>query len=121
MKYKNNQTTLSTSNSTALFSVFTVGHAANYDKGLAEYGKKFQKLGRRGDYPGGFAVRSAEDAEKLIDEQGKRGEWAVYALAADWDKDTVPCENGWWHALVKSSPVVCKISSLNDQGKAQPL
>lgn len=99
--------------STALFSVFTVGHEANYDRGIVEYGKKFQKLGRRKDYPGGFALRTPEDAERLIDEQGKRGEWAVYALAADWEKDTVPSENGWWHALVKSSRVVRKIPSLN--------
>ena len=99
--------------STDLFSVFTVGHEANYDRGIVEYGKKFQKLGRRKDYPGGFAVRTPKDAERLIDEQGKRGEWAVYALAADWDKDTVPSENGWWHALVKSSRVVRKIPPLN--------
>lgn len=99
--------------SSALFSVFTVGHETNYDRGIVEYGKKFQKLGRRKDYPGGFAVRTPEDAERLIDEQGKRGEWAVYALAADWEKDTVPSENGWWHALVKSSRVVRKIPSLN--------
>lgn len=101
--------------STDLFSVFTVGHEANYDRGIVEYGKKFQKLGRRKDYPGGFAVRTPEDAERLIDEQGKRGEWAVYALAADWEKDTVPSENGWWHALVKSSRVVRKIPSLNTE------
>lgn len=105
--------------STDLFSVFTVGHEANYDRGIVEYGKKFQKLGRRKDYPGGFAVRTPEDAERLIDEQGKRGEWAVYALAADWEKDTVPSENGWWHALVKSSRVVRKIPSLNAQAEAR--
>jgi len=99
--------------SSALFSVFTAGHEANYDWGIVEYGKKFQKLGRRKDYPGGFAVRTPEDAERLIEEQGKRGEWAVYALAADWEKDTTPSENGWWHALVKSSRVVRKIPSLN--------
>ena len=99
--------------STDLFSVFTVGHEANYDRGIVEYDKKFQKQGRRKDYPGGFAVRTPEDAERLIDEQGKRGEWAVYALAADWKKDTVPSENGWWHALVKSSLIVRKIPSLN--------
>lgn len=100
--------------STDLFSVFTVGHEANYDRGIVEYGAKFQKLGRRKDYPGGFAVRTPQDAERLIDEHGKRGEWAVYALSADWEKDTVPSENGWWHALVKSSRVVRKIPSLND-------
>lgn len=101
--------------SSDLFSVFTVGHEANYDRGIVEYGKKFQKLGRRKDYPGGFAVRTPEDAERLIDEHGKRGEWAVYALAADWEKDTVPSENGWWHALVKSSLIICKIPSLNSR------
>lgn len=98
-----------------LFTVFTVGHEENYDRGIVKYRTKFQKLGRRKDYPGGFAVRTPEDAERLIDEQGKRGEWAVYALDADWEKHTVPSENGWWHALVKSSRVVRKIPPVNDQ------
>ncbi len=91
------------------FEVYTVGNEKNYDHGIVTYGKRFKKLGRQRDYPGGFAVQTPEEAERLIDERGKRGEWAVYALDASWERDTVPSENGWWRALVKSSRIVCKI------------
>lgn len=92
--------------------VYTVGNEANYDKGIVEYGTKFQKLGAqpKSGYPGGFAVRTPEDAERLIDERGMRGEWAVYLLDADWDVDTVPSVNGWWHALVNTSRILRKVS-----------
>ena len=90
--------------------VFTVGHARNYDKNLAKHGKDFKKLGRGGDYPGGFACRTIEDAERLIDEQGGRGKWAVYELEADWDKDTVPSCAGWWHSLINDARILRKVS-----------
>ena len=99
------------------YTVFTVGTEAYYDRGIAEHGAKFKKVGRRENYAGGFALRTPEDAERLIDEQGKRGVWAVYALEADWDTDTVPSSNGWWHALIKSSRIVCKVpTSKEDAG-----
>lgn len=90
--------------------VFTVGNEGNYDRGLREYPGRFRKLGRRGNYAGGFAVASYEDAKRLIDEQGKSGEWAVYELECDMDRDTVPSENGWWRALVVNSVVRRKVT-----------
>jgi hypothetical protein len=92
------------------FGVYTVGHETNYDQGLVEQGETFEKLGRQGDYPGGFAVKTPEDARRLIKEQGREGERAVYGLAADWDTDTAPSENGWWRALVNTSRIVRKIT-----------
>lgn len=88
--------------------VFTVGHEETYDRGISERGGKFKKVGRSDDYPGGFACRTPEDAERLIDEFDKRGKWAVYELDADWDDDTVQSLNGWWHALLRSSVIMRK-------------
>lgn len=97
--------------------VFTVGNEEHYDRGIREHGRKFMKSGRSAGYSGGFACRTAADAERLIDDRGKRGEWAVYKLDADWDRDTVPSENGWWHALVNSARVVGKVPSPEDAEK----
>ena len=92
------------------YDVFTVGNEKNYDRGIAEHGITFVKTGRSPGYPGGFAVHTPQDAERLIDEQGKRGEWAVYALAAFWHKDTAPSpDGGWWRALINDAQILRKI------------
>lgn len=89
--------------------IFTVGNEKNYDQGLLEYGERWLKLGRTDTYSGGYAFKTAEDAARLIEEQDMRGEWAIYAVEADWEKDTAPSEHGWWHALLKTSRVLCKV------------
>ncbi len=93
--------------------IYTVGHAKSYRKGIAEMaakGEKLFKLGPRPDrnppYPGGFAARSIADAERLIDEFGKRGEWEPFGLIAEWDEDTKPSEHGWWGALQRDAEIV---------------
>lgn len=92
------------------YDVFTVGNEKNYDRGIAEHGITFVKTGRTPNYPGGFAVRTPQDGWKLIAELGKLGEWAVYALAAFWHKDTAPSANGWWHALLNDAQILRKIT-----------
>lgn len=89
--------------------VFTVGDEQQYDRLLQD--DNLVKMGIRDDYPGGFACQSAEDALRLIDEQGKTGVWAVYELQASWKRETKPSLNGWWHALVNNSEVLRKCDS----------
>lgn len=91
--------------------VFTVGNAATYDAGMNEHGSGFRKVGRRPNYPGGFACRTIDDAARLIEEFGKGREWAIYELYADWDRDTVQSEDGWWHALINDATVIRKVSA----------
>ena len=90
--------------------IFTVGSEEAYDKNLAELGAAFEKLGTTGDYPGGFACRTAEDADRLIDERGKRGDWAVYEVRAEWGKVTRPSRHGWWHGWIKTSRILRKVT-----------
>lgn len=89
--------------------IFTVGNEETYDKGLKKYGKLMEKMGRRSDYAGGFALQTADDASRLIEEMGKVGVWAVYELDADWDKDTTKSANGWWHVLLRDATILRKI------------
>lgn len=97
-------------------SVFTVGTAEAYDEGIRTRGDEFKKLGRRENYPGGFACNSIDDAKRLIDTFGKRGVWAVYELNAEWDRDTVKSKHGWWHALINDSIILRKVpNEMNDQ------
>ena len=98
--------------------VYTVGHEESYDDGIKGLGKAFLKLGRKNDYPGGFAVCSVDDAIRLIEEQDKVGYWAVYELDADWEKDTVQSLNGWWHALINDSLILRKVFSSKEHQNA---
>jgi len=90
-------------------SVYTVGHEKVYDREAILQGDKFEKLGKTDIYPGGFACETPEDARRLITEFEKQGKWAVYELEADWDKDTEPSENGWWHALINDARILRKV------------
>lgn len=88
--------------------VYTVGNQRVYDKRIRELGRDFLKIGRTHSYPGGFAVSCVADARKLVIEFG-RNDWAVYELEADWDTDTTPSQNGWWHALVNDSVILRRV------------
>lgn len=89
--------------------VFTIGNEETYDRGLQQLGDAFCKMGAKPPrYPGGFALKTVEDACRLIDEFGKQSEWAVYRLEADWDKDTKPSDNGWWHSLQRDATILEK-------------
>lgn len=88
---------------------YTVGHERNYDRGIVDHGRGFMKAGRQDGYLGGFVLRTVREAYRLIGEFGKRGEWAVYELDADWGRDTVPSKDGWWHDLVNDSVITRKV------------
>ena len=90
--------------------VYTVGHEETYDIRLAIHGDGFVKKGASDNYVGGFACQTVPAARLLIREFGKEGEWAVYELEADWNKDAVPSNNGWWYALRNDSVVIRKVS-----------
>jgi hypothetical protein len=89
--------------------VYTVGNRVNYDKNLLRFGEKFQKLGRREGYPGGFALSSVEDAKRLRQQLTMEKEWAVYELEAVWGVDTQQSENGWWHSLINDSRILRRV------------
>jgi len=95
----------------AKLDTYTVGCRASYFTALREGPVK--KLGARpksrqypDGYPGGYAVHAVEDGEQLLREFGKEGEWAVFGLKADWETDTEPAEDGWWHNLLVDSYIV---------------
>lgn len=58
------------------------------------------------DYLGGYAVETVADARRLIGENYPGQGFTVFGLLADWEKDTEPSANGWWHHLVKDAFIV---------------
>src|SRR5438132_1153092 len=87
--------------------IYTVGSQKAYLKTFLKDGRVV-KTGRRRGYPGGRAFHTRADAQRHIDElelQGFKG-LIVFGLLADWEKDTKPGEDGWWHELVKDAEVV---------------
>ena len=87
--------------------IYTIGNRKSYQEALAEatFGKAVKKVGRRDDYSGGYALRSMNDALRLIEELGCP-EYGVFGIMADWDKDTEPADDGWWRYLLVDARIV---------------
>ena len=95
--------------------IYTVGTIEAYDTNLAvatARGVPLLKTGKTERYAGGYACRTAEDAERLIAEKGMAGVWGIYAVAADWEEDTAPSDNGWWHALLRDAAILHRVTIL---------
>jgi hypothetical protein len=91
--------------------IYTIGNKKNYMAAIAEYGAVY-KTGR-GDYPGspnypgGYAFKTAEDAQRRIDEAYPERGFAVFGLNADWVANTEPNPaGGWWHNLLIDAEIV---------------
>uniref|UniRef100_A0A6M3KUP0 Uncharacterized protein n=1 Tax=viral metagenome TaxID=1070528 RepID=A0A6M3KUP0_9ZZZZ len=76
--------------------IYTIGHEENYLSVAREYGKII-KLGKCGScerfpngYEGGYAFRTAEEAQERIEEAYHGMGFAVFGLEADWEIDTEP-------------------------------
>jgi hypothetical protein len=91
--------------------IYTIGNIENYILAMAMNGKVF-KQGKRTDsdgtnaYPGGYAFLTYEDAQRRITEEGKVGKWGVFGLNANWETDTEPATDGWWHNLKIDAEIV---------------
>jgi hypothetical protein len=92
--------------------IYTVGHKANYLQAIADSDEGcIQKVGKTDDlngqpYPGGYALRTYEDAQRLLEEVGHVDDWAVFGLDADWEQDTEPSQDGWWHNLLRDAWII---------------
>lgn len=68
--------------------IYTIGNKQNYDK-LLTSGNPVYKMGREGNYEGGYVFRSLREANKyLID--NKFDNYGIYGVNADWEEDTIP-------------------------------
>lgn len=112
--------------------IYTIGHRENYLKAIQEHGV-IQKLGRRlpdarndffpDGYPGGYAFQTYEDAQRGLAEEDKHGTWCIWGLDADWERDTAPAKDGWWHNLIKDADIIplshgfiCTDSEIDERG-----
>ncbi len=78
--------------------IYTIGHRATYEAALEQYGHLI-KLGRREDYLGGYAFKTAEEARRRIDEAYPNANYTIWTVDAEWDRDTYPAPDGWWRYL----------------------
>lgn len=94
--------------------IYTIGHRENYLKEMsrraANYLNPMTKTGRGfwgGEYyHGGYAFKTIEDAQRRINEAHKDAGYAVFGIDADWERDTVRADDGWWHLLLKHAVVL---------------
>lgn len=92
--------------------IYTVGHTANYLAAIERHGT-IQKTGRiepcgalPDGYEGGFAFRTIDEARRLLVMIGHLNDWQVFGLDADWERDTVPAADGWWHNLIRHADII---------------
>lgn len=103
--------------------IYTIGNERNYLEAICQEGGPIEKMGKATmheqrerwhqeawkphDYPGGYAFKTAEDAQRRIDEAYPDRGFAVFGLLADWEQDTYPNPNGgWWHNLLVDVEIV---------------
>ena len=89
--------------------IYTIGNQESYDDALRQNGAqgiKTLKMGRRDDYPGGYAFQTASDAARRIAEAYPGRGFAIYEVDADWDQDTYPSAAGWWRNLKTDRPII---------------
>jgi hypothetical protein len=87
--------------------IYTVGSEKAYFRSLLKQGR-VMKTGRKRGFAGGCAFKTREDAQRHIDElilQGFKG-YMVFGLLADWERDTRPSLQHWWHDLLVDGEVV---------------
>jgi len=80
--------------------IFTIGKTEYYERYFREQDCP-RKLGKTNDYEGGSVWKTREEAQKFCPEG-----YSVYGVEADWGKDTEPNENGDYHNLLVTSPLV---------------
>lgn len=99
--------------------IYTIGNKTNYLKAM-ERGP-VNKVGKatideqrtnwsknawiNEDYGGGYAFQTYADAQRRIEEAYPDRGFAVFELAADWDKDTYGLGD-YWHYLLKDVPII---------------
>jgi hypothetical protein len=87
--------------------IYTIGSKKAYLRSFLK-NHRVIKPGRTRGYSGGCAFKNREDAQRHIDEldlQGYRG-FAVFGVLANWERDTAPSKDHWWHDLLVDSEVV---------------
>ncbi len=78
--------------------IYTVGHEESYLTALRERDDVVKLRG-------GSVWRDRESAQRYLDRTGL-DDWAVFAVKAEWDRDTEPVEGVAWFALTIDA-VIC--------------
>ena len=97
--------------------IYTVGNKKAYFRSLLKNGKVI-KSGRKRGYAGGCVFRTREDAKRHIDELELQGykDYMVFGLLADWEKDTRPNPQHWWHDLLVDAEVIVLEKDASEPG-----
>lgn len=86
--------------------IYTIGYSKNYRKAIQESDEGYIiKLGRSEGYSGGYAVKTYEDAQRLLKEEADET-YEIFGLEADWERDTIPNPDSWWHYLLYDSKII---------------
>ena len=87
--------------------IYTVGSKKAYFRSFLK-NRKVIKSGQSRGFAGGCAFKTRADAQRHVEElemQGYKG-YVVFGLLADWEKDTGPSSEHWWHDLIHDAEVV---------------
>ncbi|MGB1249037.1 MAG: hypothetical protein ACPG8W_00275 [Candidatus Promineifilaceae bacterium] len=88
--------------------LYTVGPRNVYKAQAEVWGRPLLKVGRSDDYLGGCVFQNVETAQRFIAEKtdGHGDRFGVFGVEADWQSDTIPSEDGWWHHLLLDKRII---------------
>ena len=85
--------------------LYTIGNRLNYLATFQKMAAETEGYHHKGE--GGHVVQSIEEARRLRREEiDPEKDMAVFGVHAEWEIDTHPVDEGWWHLLKRSSPIV---------------
>jgi hypothetical protein len=84
--------------------LYTIGNRLNY---VASFRKTaVDDGGQIFKEKGGYAFQTISGAKRLIREVFPDKDMAVFGLIAEWKADIQPSEDGCWHLLMHSVPII---------------
>jgi hypothetical protein len=84
--------------------IYCIGLTARYEKALAGPSAPV-KGGRAPDYPGGWVWQTAAGAGGFLARNGLTATHSVYAVEADWERDTEAVPGETYRRLIRNAAV----------------
>ncbi len=78
--------------------IYTIGYSANLQQAIAKDGPVKQL--------DGYAFKTLTDAFRMICEINHLDDFCIFGLDADWENDTTPSTDGWWHDLINDANII---------------
>lgn len=86
--------------------IYTVGNRLAYN----QYFKELKEVEKAA---GGSVWKTFDDVATYLSRITHAGQYEIFGVEADWEKDTIDLEGASWNALTKNAKLI-KLNNFND-------